>query len=319
MKHILFIDSLDKLVIKKDSSLMLALTLKKMGQDVYLMFEENLFFTNKKLEKIKLFEFSGRFKENSYYIEEFLLGDPKKLSLNKDDVLHMRIDPPFDTRYLRYLWILDLFEKRGVKVFNSPKGILNHNEKLTAYELDQSHPSFIGTDKNGLIEFIEELKSKGFKDFIFKPLDLYQGLGIEKIHFESFEQIEMAFQKKVEDLKGPVVVQPFDENVFKGEIRSLFVNGRELGSILKVPPKDNFLANIAQGASYSEYKLSSSTKEICEKLTKNLIKEGVYFVAFDIIGDFISEVNITCPGLMVEVSEACKKNLAEDMIKELWL
>ena len=86
-----------------------------------------------------------------------------------------------------------------------------------------------------------------------------------------------------------------------------------------MPPKDNFLANIAQGASYSEYKLSSPTKEICEKLTKSLIKEGIYFVAFDIIGDFISEVNITCPGLMVEVSEACKKNLAEEMIKELWV
>ena len=54
-------------------------------------------------------------------------------------------------------------------------------------------------------------------------------------------------------------------------------------------------------------------------ITKNLIKEGIYFVAFDIIGDFISEVNITCPGLMVEVSEACKKNLAEEMIKELWV
>ena len=318
MKHILFIDSLDKLVIKKDSSLMLALTLKKEGLDVYLMFEENLYFTNKKLEKVKLFDFSGRFKEDSYYIEEFILGDAKNLSLNKDDIFHMRIDPPFDTRYLRYLWILDLFEKRGVKVFNSPKGILNHNEKLTAYELDQSHPSFIGTDTNGLLEFIEELHSKGFKDFIFKPLDLYQGLGIEKIPFESFEQVEQAFKNKIEELKGPVVVQPFDVNVLKGEIRSLFVNGRELGSILKIPPKDKFLANIAQGASYSEYKLSSRTKAVCERLTKSLMEEGIYFVAFDIIGDNISEVNITCPGLMVEVSEACKKNLAEEMVRELW-
>ena len=107
--------------------------------------------------------------------------------------------------------------------------------------------------------------------------------------------------------------------ILKGEIRSIFVNGRELGSILKVPPKDNFLANIAQGASYSQHKLNDSTKAICEKLTGSLRDEGIYFVALDIIGDCISEVNITCPGLMVEVSEACKKNLAEEMIKELWV
>ena len=298
---------------------MLALTLKKMGFEVYLLFEKNLFFTNKVEEKLRLFEFTGHFADGSYYIERFTVGNLKNLTLNEGDILHMRIDPPFDTRYLRYLWILGAFERRGIKVFNSSKGILNFNEKLTAYELDQSHSSFIGTDNDGFVEFIENRQREGIKDFIFKPLDLYQGLGIDKISFENINQIKEIFNRKVIDLKGPIVVQPFDEMIIRGEIRSLFVKGRELGSILKVPPKNKYLANIAQGASYSECQLGEDTRAICEKLTKKLMVEGIYFVAFDIIGNCISEVNITCPGLVVEVSEACRKNLAEEMVNDLWV
>jgi glutathione synthase len=298
---------------------MLALTLKKMGFEVYLLFEKNLYFTNKVVEKLCLFEFTGNFREGSYYIEKFSVGDSKNLILNEGDILHMRIDPPFDTRYLRYLWILGVFERRGIKVFNSSKGILNFNEKLTAYELDQSHASFIGIDNNGFVEFIEKMQREGVKDFIFKPLDLYQGLGIDKISFKDINQMKDVFNRKVNNLKGPIVVQPFDETITRGEIRSLFVKGRELGSILKVPPKNKFLANIAQGASYSKCLLSEDTRTICEKLTKKLMEEGIYFVAFDIIGNCISEVNITCPGLVVEVSEACRKNLAEEMVNDLWV
>ena len=115
-------------------------------------------------------------------------------------------------------------------------------------------------------------------------------------------------------MPSPIVVQPFDEKVKSGEIRSLFFNGKEMGTILKVPPEGDFLANIAQGASYSQYELNSPLKKICKEITSNLKKEGVYFVAFDIIGNCISEVNITCPGLMVEVSEACKENLAQRIV-----
>jgi len=314
MKHILFIDPLEKLVPKKDSSLMLALTLKMMGIETYLLFEPNLFFTNKDAENLKLFSFEGNFKKGSFYIDSFELKDPIYTSLERGDFLHMRIDPPFDTRYLRYLWILGIFERRGVHVLNSPSGILNNNEKLTAYEGKFSHPSFVGQDYEAFLDFIKKKVDKGIEDFIFKPLDLYQGLGIEKVSFLNIDQIEKTFQRKVEECKGPIVVQPFDEKVKSGEIRSLFFNGEEMGTILKVPPKGEFLANIAQGASYAKYELNSSLKNICMEITSSLKKEGVYFVAFDIIGDCISEVNITCPGLMVEVSEACEENLAQKIV-----
>ncbi len=314
MKHILFIDPLDKLFPKKDSSLMLALTLKMMGIETYLLFEPNLFFTNKTPENLKLFSFEGSFKKNSFYIDSFELREPIYTTLEKGDFLHMRIDPPFDTRYLRYLWILGIFEKRGIHILNSPKGILNNNEKLTAYEGRFSHQSFVGQDREAFLDFIKKMHEGGRKDFIYKPLDLYQGLGIEKVPFLDIDQVEKTFQRKVEECKGPIVVQPFDEKVESGEIRSLFFNGLEMGTILKVPPKGEFLANIAQGASYEKFELNSSLKTICKDITSTLKKEGVYFVAFDIIGDCISEVNITCPGLMVEVSEACGENLAQKIV-----
>ena len=120
MKHILFIDPLEKLVPKKDSSLMLALTLKMMGIETYLLFEPNLFFTNKEPESLKVFSFEGSFKEGSFYLESFQLKDPIYTRLEKGDFLHMRIDPPFDTRYLRYLLESSNMYLRSLLLFQVP-------------------------------------------------------------------------------------------------------------------------------------------------------------------------------------------------------
>ena len=100
-KHILFIDPLDKLVPKKDSSLQLALTLKEMGKEVYLLFEKDFYFANHKNPEFDCYNFRGSFVQDSPYIDNFILEDSQKVSLDEDTILHMRIDPPFDTRYLR--------------------------------------------------------------------------------------------------------------------------------------------------------------------------------------------------------------------------
>ncbi|MFT6604708.1 MAG: glutathione synthase, partial [Bacteriovoracaceae bacterium] len=98
------------------------------------------------------------------------------------------------------------------------------------------------------------------------------------------------------------------------EIRSIFFKGVEIGSIVKVPPKGSFLANIAQGATYSVAELNPVQKKNCAVLCEELSRVGADWLAFDILGDNISEVNVTCPGLLVEVSDAMKKNLAQEIL-----
>ncbi|AUN97207.1 hypothetical protein DOM21_15625 [Bacteriovorax stolpii] len=315
MKHVLFIDPIEKLNPKKDSSLMLATTMKAQGMDVYLLFEKDFYINNKAKSVFKLYDFEGDFYEDGAYLKHFSLKGPAVIEMNKGDVIHMRIDPPFDTRYLRYLWMLRYYSTHGIKVMNSPDGILKYNEKLHAYTQKASLETYVGSSVEGFMGFVELMK-RDHQDLILKPLDLYQGFGVEKVSI-SEPNLAFKFSEKVKENNGAIVAQPFCKEVVNGEIRSLYFKGRELGSILKVPKKGEFLANIAQGAAFHAIELTPSVKKECDRICAELVQEGVDWVAFDIMGDNVSEINITCPGLLVEVSFAHKKNLALDIIKAL--
>jgi glutathione synthase len=193
---------------------------------------------------------------------------------------------------------------------NHPRGIMNFNEKLFAYRTPGATPSFVGQSLKLAQDFVESLSSSP-EALILKPLDLYSGIGVEKLDLNQWEK---RFVEKVKELAGPVIVQPFIEAVSRGEIRSIYFKGQELGTILKKPKSGEFLSNIAQGATFHAQMLSEKTRGQCEVISKELAQNGVDWIAFDILGDSVQEVNITCPGLLVEVSYAHQKNLADVII-----
>jgi glutathione synthase len=311
-RHILLIDPLSKLVPEKDSTLMFALSLKERGFDVALVFEEDFFIVNNEVPEMRIYDFEGSFREDGCYIEEFKLTTERFWNADSNSVLHMRLDPPFDGRYLRFLWMQRFLKSIGVEVLNDPDGVLLFNEKLYAYEHESSLETYVGSSPEGFINFVTKMKEKGHSELILKPLDLYQGIGVEKISISG--DYKKDFLRKVSEYKGPVVVQPFAKEVTKGEVRSLYFKGKELGSILKVPKAGEYLANIAQGATYDKFELTATQRKACEDICQELSEYGVDWIAFDILGESISEVNITCPGLLVEVSKAYKKNLSFDII-----
>lgn len=303
MRHIIFLDPLEKLKVEKDSTLLLAQALA-LGREVYLLFEDDFYFTNTDTNKVRVYNF-----------EDFSLTTSQDISWRPGDVLHMRIDPPFDSRYMRYLWMLLSLEKKGVQVLNSPRGLFAFNEKLYAYQRAESLPSFVGAALGPFLAFVDSLRRK-YQDLIVKPLDLYQGIGVEKWPLDGGDDgLEEKFLAKVKELGGPLVVQPFFEGISEGEVRAIFFQGQEIGHILKVPPEGSFLANIVQGARYTPYTLSRQQLRLCQEICRDLSCEGVHWVAFDLMGDIISEVNITCPGLLVEASRAHKENLATKIVE----
>lgn len=315
-RHILFIDPLEKLTIKKDSTLFFAHELKEAGHDVYVLFEKDFHYINKGRGSLDCYPFESNLIENSFYLSSFELGERKTLELNSDYLLHMRLDPPFDTRYLRYLWMLKALRgSTGVQVLNDPEGILLYNEKLAALERPSSLETYVGSGATDFLKFVDTLRGQNVSSVILKPLDLYQGIGVEKIELKTEnKELEEHFLKRAKEFGGPVIVQPFDKTVIDGEIRSIFFKNVELGSIVKVPPKGSFLANIAQGATYSPTKLNEVQMKNCLELCHQLGEKGADWLAFDILGDNVSEVNVTCPGLLVEVSEAMEKNLAQEIL-----
>jgi glutathione synthase len=307
MRQLLLIDPLSKLNLKKDSTLMLALAMQKRGIETYLFFVNDFAITNQRKQKLRVHSFKGTLKEDQIYLASFETTDEKVIELNTSDVIHMRLDPPFDSRYLRILWMLDHLVSMGIKVMNDPRGIMQFNEKLYAYRSDGATPSYVGQNLKLAEQFVQSLNPKP-SALILKPMDLYSGIGVEKLPLDNWTK---RFDEKVTELQGPVIVQPFVEAITKGEIRSLFFKGKEIGTILKTPKEGEFLSNIAQGATFTKSPLSELAIRRCEPIVKELMNFGVDWVAFDILADSISEVNITCPGLLVEVSYAYKENLAD--------
>lgn len=306
MRHLLLIDPLEKLNTKKDSSFMLALAMQRRGIEAYVFFENDFAIHNQGTQKLTVHSFKGTLKEDQIYMESFETTGSKVIELTKADVIHMRLDPPFDSRYLRILWMLDNLVAEGIKVMNDPRGIMVFNEKLYAYRKEGAVASFVGQNLKLAQQFVSNLKDA--TALILKPMDLYSGIGVEKLPLNGWEK---RFEEKVIELNGPVIVQPFVEAVTKGEIRSLYFKQKEIGTILKTPKDGEFLSNIAQGASFHAEPLTPKARARCEAIVKELAAYKVDWVAFDILGDSVTEVNITCPGLLVEVSYALKKNLAD--------
>lgn len=313
MRHLLLIDPIERLNVKKDSSFMLALALQKRGIETYVFFEKDFAIHNQGTQKLTVHTFKGTHKEDGIYMSSFETTGAKIIELGKNDLIHMRLDPPFDSRYLRILWMLDNLVSAGIKVMNDPRGIMLFNEKLYAYRKEGAVKSYVGSNLHLAQQFVASLNPKPAA-LILKPMDLYSGIGVEKLPLNDWEK---RFEEKVIELQGPVIVQPFVEAVTKGEIRSLYFKGKELGTILKTPKDGEFLSNIAQGATFHAEPLSPVARSRCEAIVKELVGFGVDWVAFDILSDSITEVNITCPGLLVEVSYALKKNLADVIIDQI--
>ena len=211
--------------------------------------------------------------------------------------------------------MVNSLKSKGIRIINDPVGVCGFNEKMLAYE-SANISSYVGQEFDSFYNFIQSIN---VDQIILKPLDLFQGIGVEKIKINEIEQndLKKIFENKVKESMGPVVAQPFIKDVEKGEIRALFFNGIELGSILKVPPEGEYLANIAQGAKFHAVELDEDIKENCIKMCDKLSKYSVPWVAFDILGGELSEVNITCPGLLVEVSNAHGRNLAQEILMNL--
>lgn len=308
-RHIILLDKLEKLTIKKDSTLLFAHSLKELGKDVLLLFEEDFYLTNHTAPHYRLYDFDSSVEDDGFYLKKFTLSGQKVSQVGGHDLIHMRLDPPFDSRYLRICWMLKSLKKFGVKILNSPEGIILHNEKLLAYEQKEgSLESFVGSSELDFLSFATRQKDLGVQSLILKPLDLFQGIGVEKIELEDLEKAKNDFKKKSLEFTGAVVAQPFVESIADGEVRALYFKGVELGSIIKTPPQGSYLANIAQGAKFQKIDLNGVQRSRADQVCQELMKYGVDWVAFDILGDSLSEVNITCPGLLVEVSKAHGKN-----------
>ncbi len=307
-RHFFLIDPIEKLNIKKDSSLLMALSAQELAGQSYLIFKDD-FCVATAGESLtqKAYSFSGQI-GSDFYLNHFKLLASEPIELKANDIIHMRLDPPMDESYLTALWLLQLLQSQGIEVRNHPSGILAVNEKILAYQQDSTYPAWLGSNVEQLEKVVGQWMVDYGDDFILKPLNSFSGIGVKRWSYSK------DWHNIVSDLKGKVIVQPFLKQVLTGEKRILFYREKMMAAILKKPQSGEFLTNIAQGASYQACEVTDLELKRCQLLCSDLKALHVDLIAFDVLDQVITEVNITCPGLLVELSAAHARNIAIELL-----
>ena len=300
MKVAVQMDHVSKLNIKGDTTLALCLEAQEREFKLYQYLPDNLTFVDGKLkvlvEELKLFDDS---------VDFFELGEPFVDDLNSFDVVLMRQEPPFDMHYITYTHLLDHLDKR-VRVINNPVSVRNSPEKLLVTHFIDLMPKTI-ISKN--FSEIKEFSNKQSK-VVLKPLYGKGGEGI--ILLEADEQM---FDKKLEDFLSneyePIMVQEYLPIVKKGDKRIILINGEPVGCLNRVPAEGEFRSNLGVGGLPELSELSSRDIEICQRIRKTLIDYDLYFVGIDVIGGYLTEINVTCPTGVRQIKELGGPDIAK--------
>ena len=300
MKVAVQMDHVSKLNIKGDTTLALCLEAQEREFKLYQYLPDNLTFVDGKLkvlvEELKLFD------DN---VDFFELGEPFVDDLNSFDTVLMRQEPPFDMHYITYTHLLDHLDKR-VRVINNPISVRNSPEKLLVTHFIDLMPKTI-ISKN--FSEIKEFSNKQSK-VVLKPLYGKGGEGI--ILLEADDQM---FDKKLEDFLlneyEPIMVQEYLPIVKKGDKRIILINGEPVGCLNRVPAEGEFRSNLGVGGLPELSELSSRDIEICQRIRKTLIDYDLYFVGIDVIGDYLTEINVTCPTGVRQIKELGGPDIAK--------
>ena len=285
LKIAFLMDPLEKLDLKGDTTFVLALEAQNRGHNIFFFTPSDLILkSNKVFANICKIELSS---VNN--IEQFIYHNKIIDELNNYDVVMMRQDPPFDLSYITATHILEKLPKSTL-VVNNPREVRNSPEKIFVTNFPHLVPNTLITrNLESIISFRKE-----FKDIIVKPLYGNGGQGVFHVlpEDENFNSIlEMFFNQNRE----PLIIQEYLKDVRNGDKRIILLNGEIVGAINRVPQKGESRSNMHVGGKAEKTILTDRDKFICKEISQSLKDRELFFVGIDIIGDFITEINVTSP------------------------
>ena len=287
--HLLVIDPLERLNLAWDTSIKIAFALSNLSHDVYFCTGKDI---SRSLHPSGAFAFAQKMNFGDKP-NDLTLSLPVRLSLDDFSAIHMRREPPYDLDYIGTLWILDSVTSH-VPVFNLPKALLEINEKLSILDFPLfTKAAIVSSDAGELFSFATE---RCASNIVIKPLGLYGGRGVEHVDGDRglLEKLHLATLNGKESR----MVQAFDPAIHQGEVRAFTVAGKPVAWCLKVPAKGEFLANTRAGSTLETYQPTKRDLDVAIGVAETLMKRGVVFAGIDMIGGWLSEVNITCPALL---------------------
>lgn len=223
-------------------------------------------------------------------------GAVEQRSLTGFQVVWMRRDPPVDDAYVFAAGLLAQAERRGVRVVNRPASLLIWNEKLSALQFPRlMAPTIVSGDCAGLLAFIHQ-----HRDVVLKPLEGRGGQGVVRAS-SAMAGLQALLELVTAQQRLPVLAQAFLPDVTAGDKRILLVNGEPVGAINRRPQQGEFRSNLAVGGTPEACGLSARDHAICRALAEPLRRAGLAFVGIDVIGPWLSEINVTSPTGLREV------------------
>ncbi len=308
MKILFICDPIEKLNYLKDSTVFL----------IEKAWEKNYKPSVCTIEELNVFASQ---KGPSVYAKSNLLNKPQEKNrhnwwkkgraatkrLTEFDIIFMRTDPPFDEKYSAASLILQIAEKDGVKIFNSPKAMLAHNEKLST--LDFHHhipPTLTSSMTSELIDF-----TKSHKKVVFKPLNEMGGSGVFVVE-KNDPNIPTIIETLTQKSKKKIIVQKFLPEIKHGDKRVLIFNGEIVNCCLtRIPQKGSYIGNLAAGGHASIKPLSKHDRLIASEVSETLAPLGFFILGLDIIGKNLTEINVTSPTGFREIDNLSKIDVGE--------
>jgi glutathione synthase len=295
-------DPMETVNIDGDSTFVLALEAQARGHQLYHYLPQDMALNGKRVVAHAR-PLSVRREKGNHHT----FGAPEWIDLSKADVVLMRQDPPFDMAYITATHLLEHIHPETL-VVNDPASVRNAPEKLFVTHFPEfMPPTVITSNRQQIMEFRAE-----HKDIIVKPLFGNGGSGVFHIT-EGDENLNSLLETFTQLYREPIIVQRYMPAVREGDKRIILIDGKPMGAVNRVPAAGESRSNMHVGGKPVPSKLTRREEEICEAIGPALKERGLIFVGIDVIGDYMTEINVTSPTGLQEINRFDGTRLEADI------
>ncbi len=295
-------DPIETININADSTFMLALEAQRRGHGLFHYLPQNLTFRDGVVSA-----WGHPLTVRRELGNHFTLGEPRQLDLTEADVVLMRQDPPFDMAYITATHLLEHVHPKTL-VVNDPVHVRNAPEKLLITHFpDLMPPTLISADRRQILDFRAQHGS-----IILKPLFGNGGAGVFHVKPDD-ENLNSLLELFTQLYREPVIVQRYLPEVRNGDKRIILVDGKPVGAVNRVPAAGEARSNMHVGGRPEKSALTKREQEMCEAIGPTLKDRGLIFVGIDVIGDYLTEINVTSPTGIQEINRFDGSTLERDV------
>ena len=305
MKTGILMDPIQNINPKKDTTFAIMLAAQNRGWENFVMGPEDIWLQDGiawgRMQSVQVFD---------DYDVWYELGEIIEQPLVDLDLLMMRKDPPFTMDFLYLTYILEQAQSQGLMVVNNPSSLRDANEKLFTSWFPHCCPkTLVTSQKNLILDFLDSVD-----EAVIKPLDSMGGQGIFRLKINDDNHVAI-IETVTNRGTRKVMVQQFVPEIRKGDKRILMIDGEPVPyALARIPAPDDFRGNLAAGASSEGRALTDRDMWICEQVGPVLREKGLLFVGLDVIGDYLTEINVTSPTCVRELNILFDLDIASDLL-----